>query len=51
MTGKTVTIGVRVSPEVRDELTRIAKAERRTVSQLAAFAIEEWLERRKGKKS
>ena len=50
MAGKTVNIGVRVSPEMRDELQRIAKAERRTVSQLASFAIEEWLERRKAAK-
>jgi predicted transcriptional regulator len=47
MTGKTVNVGARVSPEIRDELSRIAKAERRTISQLVSFAIEEWLERRR----
>jgi hypothetical protein len=44
---KTVGLGVRVSPAVKEELEGIAKEERRTVSQVAAFLIEEGLARRK----
>ena len=41
--GKTVTVSIRVSPERRNELQRIAKTERRTVSQIVNFMIEESL--------
>jgi predicted transcriptional regulator len=44
---KTVGVGVRLRPAVKDELVRIAQEERRTVSQTAAIAIEDWLDRRK----
>jgi len=50
MNGKTVSVGVRVTPETRDELIAIARAERRTVSQIVAFMIEEALERRAKRK-
>jgi predicted DNA-binding protein len=41
--GKTVTVSIRVSPEMRDELKRVAKAQRRTVSQIVMFMVEEGL--------
>lgn len=44
MSEKTVTISVRVKASVRDRLTALAKERRRTVSQLASFAIEDWFE-------
>jgi hypothetical protein len=47
---KTVTLSVRVKPSLLQELKAIAKLERRTVSQLANFAVEEWIERRRRRK-
>ena len=47
--GKTVTVSIRVPPSIRDKLNQLAKAERRTVSQIVNFMIEEGLERRKAK--
>jgi predicted transcriptional regulator len=44
---KTVGLGVRVSPAVKEALIAIARKERRTISQVAAFMIEESLLRRK----
>lgn len=40
---KTVTLSVRVKPSLLLELKDIAKARRRTVSQIVNFAIEDWL--------
>lgn len=51
MAGKTVTIGVRVSEDIKDALAKIAKEERRTLSQVAAFMIEAGLEQRAKPKS
>jgi predicted transcriptional regulator len=47
---KTVTLSVRVKPSLLQELKAIAKQERRTVSQLANFAVEEWIERHRRRK-
>lgn len=43
---KTVPVSIRVLPAVRDELLRIAKEERRTLSQTVNFMIEAELVRR-----
>jgi hypothetical protein len=43
---KTVPVSIRVLPEVRDELLRIAKAEERTLSQIVAMMIDAELGRR-----
>jgi hypothetical protein len=40
MTGKTVAIGVRVTPEIKDALLALAKERRWTLSQTAALMIE-----------
>jgi len=40
MTGKTVSIGVRVSPEIKNALLALAKERRWTLSQTAALMIE-----------
>jgi len=41
-----VTISIRVSADQKEELDRIAKSERRPVSQLVYLLVEEGLERR-----
>jgi predicted transcriptional regulator len=41
-----VTISIRVSTEQKEQLDRIAKSERRPVSQLAYLLVEEGLQRR-----
>jgi hypothetical protein len=46
MAGKKVNIGARVDPEVQAALAEIAKAERRSISQVVPFMIEAELERR-----
>lgn len=46
-----MTIGVRVSEDIKDALAKIAKEERRTLSQVAAFMIEAGLEQRAKPKS
>jgi predicted transcriptional regulator len=40
---KTVTLSVRVKPSLLQKLKGIAKARRRTVSQIVTFALEDWL--------
>jgi hypothetical protein len=46
VTKREVTISIRVSVEQKEQLDRIAKSERRPVSQLAYLLVEEGLERR-----
>ncbi len=50
---KTVTVSIRVKPEIRDQLAQLAKAERRTISQIVNFMIEDGLaarlKRKRGK--
>jgi len=40
---KTVTLSVRIKPSLLQELKAIAKARRRTVSQIVNFAVEDWI--------
>jgi len=47
---RTDAISVRVSREAKAELQRIADAERRTLSQLVAIVIDDYLKKRAGKK-
>jgi len=46
MKNRSDAISVRISSEAKAELKRIADEERRTVSQLVALVIEEYLQRR-----
>jgi predicted transcriptional regulator len=46
MEKRTFTLSVRVSEEMRGKLAAIAKAERRTVSQVMFIMLEDELERR-----
>jgi predicted transcriptional regulator len=39
--GATAHISVRLSPELRDKILRLAKADRRTISQWVALRLEE----------
>ena len=50
MKNRSDAISVRVSREAKAELQRIADAERRTLSQLVAIIIEDFLKERTGKK-
>ncbi|MBD3374849.1 CopG family transcriptional regulator [candidate division KSB1 bacterium] len=50
MTKKTDRLYIRISPEEKNQLAHIAKEERRTLSNLALFAIQEFLKRRKSSK-
>jgi predicted transcriptional regulator len=51
MKNRSDAISVRVSREAKAELQKIADAERRTLSQLVAIVIEDFLKSRAGKKS
>jgi predicted DNA-binding protein len=46
MQKRAATIAVRVSPEQKERLAEIAASERRTVSQVVLFMIEEGLAKR-----
>ena len=50
MKNRSDAISVRVSREAKAELQRIADAERRTLSQLVAIIIDDFLKGRTGKK-
>jgi len=50
MKNRSDAISVRVSREAKAELQRIADAERRTLSQLVAIVIDDYLKKRAGKK-
>jgi predicted transcriptional regulator len=50
MKNRSDAISVRVSREAKAELQRIADAERRTLSQLVAIIIDDYLKERSGKK-
>ena len=50
MKNRSDAISVRVSREAKAELQRIADSERRTLSQLVAIVIEDFLRARAGKK-
>jgi predicted transcriptional regulator len=43
---RSLTITIRVTPDQKEQLDRIARSERRPVSQLAYLLLEEGLERR-----
>jgi hypothetical protein len=42
---KTDPLGVRLEPKVREALEAAADKERRSLSAMAAFAVEDWLRR------
>jgi predicted transcriptional regulator len=46
MEKKSATITIRLTPQAKAELVRIARADKRPPAQLAAIIIEEWLEAR-----
>ena len=50
MKNRSDAISVRVSREAKAELQRIADAERRTLSQLVAIIIDDYLKERSGNK-
>ena len=50
MKNRSDAISVRVSREAKAELQRIADAERRTLSQLVAIIIDDFLKEQAGKK-
>ena len=50
MSKRTETITIRLSAEMKAELPKLAKAERRSASQMAVILLEEALEGRQWKK-
>lgn len=46
MRGKSVTIGIRVDEGLRDELERLATADRRTLSQFCALILRDFTDGR-----
>ncbi len=49
MKGRTANVTIRIAPDAKADLQRIADAERRTLSQLIAIVLDDYLKQRREK--